>query len=101
MIAIGLGTDGADNEALTLDEIDARVLPPGGRLSICEPLLGQRSPIDLDGLSRHDLAADAGVRQFLDIGPGLPAEHATHQIAQQVAPQSRIVYVDNDPIVLA
>ncbi|ORT46680.1 SAM-dependent methyltransferase [Frankia sp. KB5] len=47
------------------------------------------------------LAADAGVRQFLDIGPGLPVEHLTHQIAQQVASQSRIVYVDNDPLVLA
>ncbi|TCJ34632.1 SAM-dependent methyltransferase [Parafrankia sp. BMG5.11] len=46
------------------------------------------------------LAADANVRQFLDIGPGLPVENSTHQIAQQVAPQSRIVYVDNDPLVL-
>jgi S-adenosyl methyltransferase len=46
------------------------------------------------------LAADAGIRQFLDIGTGLPAASNTHQVAQQIAPQSRIVYVDNDPLVL-
>ncbi len=43
------------------------------------------------------LAADAGITQFLDIGTGLPTANNTHQIAQQVAPESRIVYVDNDP----
>jgi hypothetical protein len=47
------------------------------------------------------LAADAGIRQFLDIGTGVPTEGNTHEVAQQVAPDSRIVYVDNDPIVLA
>jgi S-adenosyl methyltransferase len=47
------------------------------------------------------LAADAGIRQFLDIGTGLPTNENTHQIAQETAPDSRIVYVDNDPIVLA
>jgi hypothetical protein len=47
------------------------------------------------------LAADAGIRQFLDIGTGVPTEGNTHEVAQQVAPESRIVYVDNDPIVLA
>jgi hypothetical protein len=47
------------------------------------------------------LAREAGVRQFLDIGTGLPAASNTHEVAQQVAPESRIVYVDNDPIVLA
>ncbi|SMQ15950.1 S-adenosyl methyltransferase [Streptomyces sp. Ag82_O1-12] len=49
---------------------------------------------------RH-LAAEEGVRQFLDIGTGLPNVDNTHQIAQRVAPESRIVYVDNDPLVLA
>ena len=44
--------------------------------------------------------ADAGIRQFLDIGTGLPTADNTHQIAQQVAPEARIVYVDNDPLVL-
>ena len=46
------------------------------------------------------LAADAGIRQFLDVGTGLPTVNNTHQVAQQVAPESRVVYVDNDPLVL-
>ncbi|MRH90216.1 SAM-dependent methyltransferase [Nocardia sp. SYP-A9097] len=45
--------------------------------------------------------AAAGVRQFLDIGTGVPTEPNLHQIAQQTAPDSRVVYVDNDPLVLA
>ncbi|MGD0557740.1 MAG: SAM-dependent methyltransferase [Streptosporangiaceae bacterium] len=49
---------------------------------------------------RH-LAADLGIRQFLDIGTGLPTADNTHEVAQRAAPQARIVYVDNDPIVLA
>ena len=47
------------------------------------------------------LAAEAGIRQFLDIGTGIPANSNTHQVAQGVAPEARIVYVDNDPIVLS
>ena len=47
------------------------------------------------------LAAEAGIRQFLDIGTGIPAANNTHEVAQSVAPECRIVYVDNDPIVLA
>jgi hypothetical protein len=46
------------------------------------------------------LSAEAGIRQFLDIGTGIPAAGNTHQVAQQVDPSARIVYVDNDPIVL-
>ncbi|WP_267242453.1 SAM-dependent methyltransferase [Streptomyces sp. PR69] len=46
------------------------------------------------------LAAEAGVRQFLDIGTGIPTEPNLHQIVQGIAPESRIVYADNDPIVL-
>jgi hypothetical protein len=46
------------------------------------------------------LAAEAGVRQFLDIGTGLPSGENVHQVAQSAAPGARIVYVDNDPIVL-
>ena len=49
----------------------------------------------------HHLAAEAGIRQFLDIGTGLPTMQNTHEVAQAVAPESRIVYVDNDPLVLA
>ena len=47
------------------------------------------------------LAADAGIRQFLDIGTGLPSAGNTHEVAQAAAPESRVVYVDNDPMVLA
>ncbi|MDJ1134479.1 SAM-dependent methyltransferase [Streptomyces iconiensis] len=47
------------------------------------------------------LAGEAGIRQFLDIGTGLPTVDNTHEVAQRVAPGSRIVYVDNDPLVLA
>lgn len=46
------------------------------------------------------LAGDAGIRQFLDIGTGLPSANNTHEVAQAVDPRCRIVYVDNDPIVL-
>jgi hypothetical protein len=46
------------------------------------------------------LAVERGIRQFLDVGTGLPTFDSTHEIAQQVAPESRIVYVDNDPVVL-
>ena len=45
------------------------------------------------------LAAEAGIRQFLDVGTGLPTADNTHEVAQAVAPESRIVYVDNDPLV--
>ncbi|WP_043635152.1 SAM-dependent methyltransferase [Nonomuraea candida] len=47
---------------------------------------------------RH--VAEAGVRQFLDIGTGLPTQDNVHQVVQRVAPESKVVYVDNDPIVL-
>jgi hypothetical protein len=46
------------------------------------------------------LAGEAGIRQFLDVGTGLPTADNTHQVAQAIAPESRIVYVDNDPLVL-
>jgi len=49
----------------------------------------------------HYLVTQAGITQFLDIGTGLPSANNTHQVAQRAAPQSRVVYVDNDPIVLA
>ena len=46
------------------------------------------------------LTETAGIRQFLDIGTGLPTANNTHEVAQRIAPESRIVYVDNDPLVL-
>ncbi|GAA5077921.1 hypothetical protein HNP84_003986 [Thermocatellispora tengchongensis] len=63
--------------------------------------------VDIARQSRHMLtrvvrflAGEAGIRQFLDIGTGLPTEDNTHEVAQRIAPESRIVYVDNDPLVL-
>ncbi|MFC9127805.1 SAM-dependent methyltransferase [Streptomyces sp. NPDC057099] len=53
------------------------------------------------GRAVRQLAEEQGVRQFLDIGTGLPTADNTHEVAQRVAPDARIVYVDNDPIVLA
>src|SRR6201990_2081342 len=47
------------------------------------------------------LAGEVGVRQFLDIGTGLPTANNVHEVAQAVAPEARVVYADNDPIVLA
>ena len=46
------------------------------------------------------LVGPAGIRQFLDVGTGLPTVNNTHEVAQAVAPESRVVYVDNDPLVL-
>jgi hypothetical protein len=47
------------------------------------------------------LAGEAGIRQFLDVGTGLPTADNTHEVAQRVAPDAKVVYVDNDPLVLA
>jgi hypothetical protein len=47
------------------------------------------------------LAGEAGIRQFLDVGTGIPTAGNTHQVAQEIAPETRVVYVDYDPIVLA
>src|SRR5258708_29819050 len=69
----------------------------------------EANPVILEGvdgnrafLSRavRYLAAEAGIRQFLDIGSGIPDKGNTHQVARAVAPQARVVYVDNDPVVL-
>ncbi|WP_238012136.1 SAM-dependent methyltransferase [Dactylosporangium sp. AC04546] len=46
------------------------------------------------------LAAEAGIRQFIDVGTGLPTMQNTHEVAQEIAPESRVLYVDNDPMVL-
>ena len=47
------------------------------------------------------LVGTAGIRQFLDIGTGIPTANNTHEVAQRIAPEARIVYVDNDPVVLS
>jgi hypothetical protein len=64
------------------------------------PLLARDNRAFLGRAVRY-LATEAGIRQFLDIGTGIPAAGNTHQVAQAVTPESRVVYVDNDPIVLA
>jgi hypothetical protein len=64
------------------------------------PLLARENRAFL-GRAVHYLAAEAGVRQFLDIGTGIPTAGNTHEVAQAAAPDARVIYVDNDPIVLA
>lgn len=53
------------------------------------------------GRAVHYLAAECGIDQFIDIGTGLPTQDNVHQIAQRANPEARVVYVDNDPVVLA
>jgi trans-aconitate methyltransferase len=67
------------------------------------PVLGDVARYGREFLVRamRYLAGEAGLRQFLDIGTGVPTANNTHEVAQSIAPDSRIVYVDNDPIVLA
>ncbi|MFI8522079.1 SAM-dependent methyltransferase [Streptomyces sp. NPDC085481] len=74
----------------------------GDQVTSFHPSIGEVARADRAFLGRAvtHLAAEAGVRQFLDIGTGLPTADNTHEVAQRVAPESRVVYVDNDPIVL-
>jgi O-methyltransferase involved in polyketide biosynthesis len=65
-----------------------------------ELVLSARADREFLGRAVRFLAREAGIRQFLDIGTGLPTANNTHEVAQTVAPDSRIVYVDNDPMVL-
>jgi hypothetical protein len=74
----------------------------GDQILVGQPQLAENARLSRAFLIRavRYLAAEAGVRQFLDIGTGLPTANNTHEVAQSVAPESRIVYVDNDPLVL-
>jgi O-methyltransferase involved in polyketide biosynthesis len=86
--------DGKDNfeaDRRSADEIERLV--PGMRA-------GVRANRDLLRRVVRHLTAEAGIRQFLDVGTGLPTADNTHEVAQGLAPDSRIVYVDNDPLVL-
>ena len=65
-----------------------------------ELIYSARADREFLGRAVRYLAGHAGIRQFLDIGTGLPTANNTHEVAQSVAPDSRIVYVDNDPMVL-
>jgi S-adenosyl methyltransferase len=87
--------NGKDN--FTVDRVaaeDAIAAFPGIRLS------AQANRAFLRRAVRYLTAAE-GVRQFLDIGTGLPSASNTHEVSQAIAPDSRVVYVDNDPLVLA
>ncbi|MFG1606937.1 SAM-dependent methyltransferase [Actinoplanes sp. NPDC049265] len=81
-------------------EVDRAV---GDQILATQPQLAEHARLSRAFLVRavRYLTAEAGMRQFLDIGSGLPAVNNTHEVAQAVAPESRVVYVDNDPLVLA
>ncbi|MGW1162084.1 SAM-dependent methyltransferase [Streptomyces sp. NPDC002519] len=74
----------------------------GDQIRQLHPDIGEYARADRLFLGRavRHLVADRGIRQFLDIGTGLPTADNTHEVAQRIAPESRIVYVDNDPLVL-
>jgi hypothetical protein len=74
----------------------------GEQILVGQPQLAENARLSRAFLNRavRYLAGEAGVRQFLDIGTGLPTANNTHEVAQSAAPESRIVYVDNDPLVL-
>ncbi|MGV9347135.1 SAM-dependent methyltransferase [Streptomyces spiralis] len=86
---------GKDNYA-----VDQRA---GDEIRRLHPGIGEYAQADRRFLGRavRHLAGETGIRQFLDIGTGLPTADNTHEVAQRIAPESRVVYVDNDPIVLA
>jgi SAM-dependent methyltransferase len=85
---------GKDNFAADREAAD-RMIAGGAKV-----LAGVRANRAFLGRAVRFLAEEAGIRQFLDIGTGLPSADNTHEVAQGIAPESRIVYVDNDPIVL-
>ena len=86
---------GKDNYAVDREAAEAWLaIDPQGAVS-------SRANRAFLGRAVRYLAGDAGMRQFLDIGTGIPTAGNTHLVAQAVAPESRVVYVDYDPIVLA
>ncbi|GAA2471362.1 SAM-dependent methyltransferase [Winogradskya humida] len=85
------GKDNFAPDRESADEIE-RKYPPVRTAALGNRLFLQRAV--------QYLALEAGIRQFIDIGTGLPTADNTHEVAQRIAPDSRIVYVDNDPLVL-
>jgi hypothetical protein len=75
----------------------------GDRVEAMLPIIVIQARADRAFLGRavRYLAGEVGIRQFLDVGTGLPTADNTHEVAQRVAPEARIVYVDNDPMVLS
>ncbi|MFF1708747.1 SAM-dependent methyltransferase [Streptomyces sp. NPDC058268] len=74
----------------------------GDQIRTLHPGIGAYALADRQFLGRavSHLVTECGIRQFLDIGTGLPTADNTHEVAQRIAPESRVVYVDNDPLVL-
>jgi hypothetical protein len=90
---------GTDNFAVDREAIErGSAAHPGGVETARTNARAQRAFL---GRAVRHLAGEVGIRQFLDVGTGIPNADNVHAVAQQVAPESRIVYVDNDPIVLA
>jgi hypothetical protein len=89
---------GTDNFEVDREVVERASAPFGGLEVFRENVRANRAFIDR---AVCHLVADAGIRQFLDIGTGVPVGDATHAVAQRVAPECRVVYVDKDPIVLA
>jgi hypothetical protein len=85
---------GKDNYAVDR-EVAERIIATGNPV-----IANARANRAFLGRAVRHLTADAGLRQFLDLGTGLPSADNTHEVAQRIAPQARIVYTDNDPIVL-
>ncbi|TGA86610.1 SAM-dependent methyltransferase [Streptomyces sp. MZ04] len=74
----------------------------GDQIRTLHPGIGEYARADRLFLGRavSHLVTECGIRQFLDIGTGLPTADNTHEVAQRLAPEARVVYVDNDPLVL-
>jgi S-adenosyl methyltransferase len=90
---------GTDNFAVDREAIErGSAAHPGGVETARTNARAQRAFL---GQAVRYLAGEVGIRQFLDIGTGIPNGDNVHAVAQQVAPDARIVYVDNDPVVLA
>ena len=85
-----LGGDDYEADRAAADQVIARP----------DVLVGVRARRGFSVGQMRLLVAEAGIRQFLDIGTGLPAGNNTHEVAQGIAPESRVVYGDNDSIVL-
>jgi hypothetical protein len=86
------GTDNFEADRVSGDAVAADF--PGIRVAMIENRRFLRRVVTY-------LVKEAGIRQFLDIGTGIPSADNVHEVAQSIAPESRVVYVDNDPIVLA
>jgi hypothetical protein len=89
---------GTDNFAVDREAVERAAAAVGGIENARADVRANRGFL---GRAVRYLAGDAGIRQFLDIGTGIPNPDNVHGVAQATAPEARIVYVDNDPVVLA